>query len=64
LIPPGGDAAVNSLGQVDLKNLPRSEQAKLSQLLTPKMTKYIVHQPYPKQAAFMLLDGKEAFYGG
>lgn len=53
-----------SLGQVDLANLPRSEQARIMQLLTPKMTEYIVHQPYPKQAAFMLLDGKEAFYGG
>lgn len=52
------------LGQIDLRELPRSEQEKLAKLLTPKMTKYIVHQPYPKQAAFMLLEGKEAFYGG
>lgn len=53
-----------SLGKVDLTTLPRSEQEKLAQMLTPKMTEYIVHQPYPKQAAFMLLDIKEAFYGG
>lgn len=53
-----------SLGSVDFNKLPRSEQEKLAQMLTPKMTEYIVHKPYPKQAAFMLLDGKEAFYGG
>lgn len=52
------------LGKVDLKTLARSEQSKIAKLLMPKMTEYIVHQPYPKQAAFMLLDGKEAFYGG
>lgn len=28
------------------------------------MTKYIVEQPTPKQAAFLLLDNLEAFYGG
>ena len=53
-----------SLGQVDISKLPRSEQSQIAKMLMPKMTKYIVHQPYPKQAAFMLLDGKEAFYGG
>lgn len=53
-----------SLGQLDLSTLSRSEQAELAKMLTPKMTKYIVHTPYPKQAAFMLLDCKEAFYGG
>lgn len=53
-----------SLGQVDLTTLSRSEQAKLMKMLTPKMTKYITHTPYPKQSAFMLLEGKEAFYGG
>jgi len=60
----GGDATVESLGKVDLGKLSRSELAELTQLLTPKMTKYIIHKPYPKQAAFMLLDCKEAFYGG
>ncbi len=53
-----------SLGKVDLKTLTRTDQEKIAQLLTPKMTEYIVHKPYPKQAAFMLLDCKEAFYGG
>jgi predicted phage terminase large subunit-like protein len=53
-----------SLGKVDITKLPRSEQEKVAKYLTPKMTEYVVHQPYPKQAAFMLLDGKEAFYGG
>lgn len=28
------------------------------------MTKYIPHKPEPKQAAFLLLDCEEAFYGG
>ncbi len=47
-----------------LKTLPRSVMHELSSLLTPKMTKYIPHVPTPKQSAFMLLDDKEAFYGG
>lgn len=47
-----------------LKDLSRSEKQKLQKLLTPKFTKYIPHTPTPKQAAFMLLDNKEAFYGG
>lgn len=54
----------SKLGQVDLKKLPRSDLQTLQHLLTPKMTKYIYHVPQPKQAAFMLLDCKEAFYGG
>lgn len=53
-----------SLRHVNIKALPRSDRDKLTQLLTPKTTQYIVHKPYPKQAAFMLLPGKEAFYGG
>jgi len=32
--------------------------------LTPKLNKYIPHEPSEKQAAFLLLDNKEAFYGG
>lgn len=47
-----------------IKDLSRSEKQKLQKLLTPKFTKYIPHSPTPKQAAFMLLDCKEAFYGG
>jgi predicted phage terminase large subunit-like protein len=53
-----------SLGRVNIAEMPRSEQERLAQLLTPKMTEYIIHKPYPKQAAFMLLEGKEGFYGG
>lgn len=53
-----------SLGKVDINTLSRSEQEKIAKFLTPKMTEYIVHKPYPKQAAYMLLDTKEAFYGG
>lgn len=53
-----------SLGTVDVNKIPRNEREKLFKALTPKMTEYIIHRPYPKQAAFMLLDGKEAFYGG
>lgn len=42
----------------------RENVAELTKLLTPKLTKYIPHQPFAKQAAFLLLDCKEAFYGG
>ena len=38
---------------------------KLSQLLTPKLSKYCPYTPTPKQAAFLLLDDvKEVLYGG
>ena len=47
-----------------LEKLPRSVMQTLSKMLTPKLTKYIPHVPTPKQSAFMLLDNKEAFYGG
>lgn len=53
-----------NLGQLDLTKLSNSEIAALRSVLTPRMTKYIPHTPTPKQAAFMLLDCKEAFYGG
>jgi hypothetical protein len=64
--------ALNALKTIDIGNLdlhtleklPRSVMQELQNLLTPKMTKYIPHTPTPKQAAFMLLDNKEAFYGG
>ena len=32
--------------------------------VTPKMTPYIIETPTPKQQAFLLLDCKEAMYGG
>lgn len=36
----------------------------LAKYTTPKMTKYIPHTPTVKQAAFLILPHKEAFYGG
>lgn len=53
-----------NMGQVDLKGLKNSDLLNLQRLLTPKMNKYIPHVPTPKQAAFLLLNCKEAFYGG
>lgn len=52
------------LGSLNLNTLSNAELAALRTALTPKMTKYIPHTPTPKQAAFMLLDSQEAFYGG
>jgi predicted phage terminase large subunit-like protein len=37
---------------------------RLKKQLTPKMTKFIPFQPHPKQTAFLLLDCREAFFGG
>ena len=37
---------------------------RLSQTLKPRMTTFIPHNPTPRQAAFLLLDRQEAFYGG
>ncbi|MFA7018524.1 MAG: phage terminase large subunit [Sphaerochaetaceae bacterium] len=36
----------------------------LEKLTTPRLTKYIPHSPSPKQAAFLLLENLEGFYGG
>lgn len=36
----------------------------LRRLVVPKLTRYIPHEPRPKQAAFLLLDAKDALYGG
>ena len=52
------------ISKLDLTKISRSELNMLQRLLTPKMTKYIPHVPTPKQSAFLLLDNKEAFYGG
>lgn len=49
---------------LNIDSMSRSELMQLQRLLTPKMTKYIPHVPTPKQAAFLLLDNREAFYGG
>jgi predicted phage terminase large subunit-like protein len=40
------------------------EHPELARLAVPKLTRYIPHEPRPKQAAFLLLDAKDALYGG
>lgn len=41
------------------------DEALLTKVLMPKMTKYIPYKPTPKQAAFLLVnDVKEVLYGG
>lgn len=40
------------------------QQPQLIQLLKPRLNKYIKQEPLPHQAAFLLLDCKEAFLGG
>ncbi len=52
------------MGSIDLNKLRNADISALQRLLTPKTTKYIPHVPTPKQSAFLLLDCKEAFYGG
>lgn len=52
------------LGALDLEAFSNADLAALKKALTPKITEYIPHTPTPKQAAFMLLDCEEAFYGG
>lgn len=52
------------LGSINLDEMSNSDLLALKNMLTPKMTKYIPHTPTPKQAAYMLLDCEEAFYGG
>jgi len=42
----------------------RATLNKLDDITTPKMTKYVPHYPTPKQAAFLLVDNKEVFFGG
>lgn len=52
------------LGQLNLDEISNADYLALQKMLTPRMTPYIPHVPTPKQAAFMLLDCEEAFYGG
>lgn len=47
-----------------VKDLALPDLNRLKEKLNPKTTKYIPHIPFPKQAAFLLLPHKEAFYGG
>lgn len=47
-----------------VKTLNSTQRAKLKKMLEPRMNKYMAHYPMPKQAVFMNLTSKEAFYGG
>lgn len=53
-----------TLDKDKLSTLGRRERLALESAVTPKMTKFSPHYPTPKQAAFLLLDCREAFYGG
>lgn len=37
---------------------------RLVKKMTPRLSRYVVHRPFPKQSAFLLLKNFEAFYGG
>lgn len=53
--------------ELDLKKIMEASSEEISALgamLTPKLNKFMLHTPTPKQAAFMMLNCKEAFYGG
>ncbi|MHA1302899.1 MAG: phage terminase large subunit [Candidatus Heimdallarchaeaceae archaeon] len=52
------------MSRVIVSELSSQQISSLSKLLTPKLTKYIPYEPTPKQTAFLLLDNREAFYGG
>ena len=47
-----------------LRRLPPATLERLARLATPRLTRYVPHQPHPKQAAFLLLGCREAMYGG
>lgn len=47
-----------------IEKLSVREKKNLAELLTPKLTHYIPHIPTAKQAVFLLLPHREAFYGG
>lgn len=49
---------------VDLSTYNAADVDDLIRATTPKLTRYIPQTPHPKQAAFLLLDQQEAFYGG
>lgn len=49
---------------IDLNTLNEVELTRLMRIMTPKLNKYMPHTPTNKQAAFLLLDNREAFYGG
>jgi hypothetical protein len=46
-------------------NLEGTDSARLQQLLTPRLTKYVPYEPTAKQRAFLLMNQtKEILYGG
>ena len=51
-------------GNIVVDNLELPDLSRLQKELSPKLTKYIPHRPFPKQSAFLLLPHNEAFYGG
>jgi PBSX family phage terminase large subunit len=46
------------------QNISINDQAELAKLLKPRLTKYVIHKPHPKQAAFLLLNQQEVMFGG
>lgn len=44
--------------------LSREARQSLIQATTPRLTKFVPHEPFAQQAAFLLLDCREALYGG
>lgn len=47
-----------------VRSLPPAERAALIKATTPRLNKYIPQAPTPPQAAFLLLETREALYGG
>jgi len=47
-----------------VRSLSPAQREELARLLEPRLTKYIPHRPHPTQAAFLLLPGREALFGG
>lgn len=47
-----------------MSSLSPARQREMLRALQPKMTPYIIHQPTPVQTAFLLLEQREAFFGG
>jgi predicted phage terminase large subunit-like protein len=47
-----------------IRSLPEPRRIELAKLLTPRMNRYIPHSATVRQAAFLLLPQREAFYGG
>lgn len=61
---PNWNIGINGTSALDLSKLNTNELTQLKAALTPKLSRYIPHTPTPKQAAFLLLSCREAFFGG